>query len=221
MIEFGRNPGVDDSVWFSTDQIRIGINMATGQNQFAVCVQGVITVTNSPVSYEKALREMEVHTYDPSDYDNGITRDAVGDDTRATIMPGNMTGRAWGAYCDSVVEHGADGLAIGQETNVVNYGSDQPLLDQVNSKYSHLITASGEQPATAALYATGNAGYHHGFAMRTDQFTPHLNDSFLVLYKAGTNDPVFRIDSQGNLTHAFGRKVVPHIIEGIEYLTLQ
>lgn len=220
-MDFGINPHVDDAAWSNTDCIRQGVNMAAGHNEFAECQHAVIPITNSSISYEKSLRETEVWTHDPSDYALGITRDACGDDSRTTIKAGNLTGRAWGGYSDVVVEPGADGLATGRETAVINDGSDQPLLDTPTSKYGHLVAAKGSQPLTAAFYAIASGKYHLGFPMRTDAFTNHPDDAYLVLYQEGSNTPLFRVHPKtGAVTHIAGRPVLIRRINGFDCLTL-
>lgn len=223
-MDFGTNPHVDDSVWSLTEHIRQGIYMAGPGNQFSECLHGIVPQTNSAVSYEKALRETEVWTHDPSDYTPGAEkcRDAVGDDTRATIKAGNFTGRAWGSYSDVVIESGADGMAVGQETSIENHGADQPLLDQIDSKYGHLVAPKGPQPMTAILYGIASGKAHLGFVMRTDAFTEHPDDAYLVLYREGSNAPLFRVHVKtGDITHIGGRLVQIRQIGGHDCVTLE
>lgn len=216
-MDFGTNPRVDDAVWNSTEHIRVGIEMALGGNQFAVCVQGICRPTNSPISYEKALIQGEVFQDDPSDYIRHIDRDAVFDDGRVTIRC--WDGRGFALYRDFVIEPGARGMAVAGEFSGFNDGSSEPLLDQTDSTYNLLLTAKGKFPHTAAIYPTGTAGYHHGFAMRIDQL-PLPTARFLALYRPGTNEPAFAVDRNGNLTHANGRKVIVRKIGGFDVLTL-
>ena len=207
-MDFGSNPHVDDAAWEQAKLIRQGFYMADDGNEFCEVVHASILPTHSKRSYEKSLRLTEVSQHDPSDYTFGeeICRDACGDDSRCTVKAGNMTGRGWGGYSDVVIEAGADGLAIGRETCVENHGADQTLLDQYNSKYAHLIVARGTKPLTAAIYAVNgdrDAGFHIGFGARANSF-PSTDDSFLVLYAAHSNTPIFRVNAAGELTHAFG-----------------
>ncbi len=196
--------------------------MAAGGNEVTERQHSVIPVTNSIVSYEKSLREPEVWTSDPSDYASGITRDACGDDSRTRIKAGNMTGRGWGGYSDVVVESGSDGLAIGRETSVINNGSDQKLLDQTTSKYGHLISPQGSKPLTAAIYTIASGKVHLGFPMRTDAFTTDPDDAYLVLYREGSNIPLFRVHGKtGNLTHVNGCRVKITNIFGHDCMTLE
>ena len=215
-MDFGTNPHVDDSVWNSTEHIRVGIESAHGSNRFAVCIQGRFNPSNSPASYEKALVEGEAFMDDPSDYARGIERDGVFDDGRVTIRC--WDGRGWGLYRDFVIDPGARGLGIAGEFCGFNNGSDEPLLDQTDSTYALLPTSKGTYPLTAAVYPTGTARYHHGLVMRQDQVT--ANGRFLALYKVGSNQPAFAVDSQGNLTHCNGRAVVVRKINGYDCLTL-
>lgn len=215
--DYGTNPHVDDSVWNSTAHIRIGIEMALGGNQFAVCLQGINHPSHSPASYERAIIQGEVFQDDPSSYTAGIYRDIVFDDGRVTIRC--WDGRGWGLYRDFVILPGARGMGVAGEFCGFNDGSSEPLLDQPDSTYALLPTAKGGFPLTAAVYPTGTAGYHHGFAMRTDQL-PASGARFLALYKVGTNDPAFAVDKDGNLTHANGRPVIVRKINGFNCLTL-
>lgn len=221
-MDLGTNPHVDDAAWNQTALLRQGVNMASGDNEFAECQHAIIPQTNSLTSYEKSLRETEVWTHDPSDYPNGILRDACGDDSRTTIKAGNLTGRGWGGYSDVVIEPGADGLAIGRETSITNDGSDQKLLDQPTSKYGHLISPKGNQPITAAVYPIASGKCHLGFVMRTDAFTDHPDDAYLVLYQEGSNTPLFRVHPKtGMVSHIAGRHVILRQINGFDCLTLE
>lgn len=215
--DYGQNPNVDDSVWNATEHLRIGIEMALGLNQFAVCLQGINHPSNSSSSYERALLQGEVFQDDPSDYTRNIHRDIVFDDGRVTIRC--WDGRGFALYRDFVIEPGARGMAVAGEFSGWNYGSSEPLLDQPDSTYNVLITSKGQFPDTAAIYPTGTAGYHHGFAMRCDQL-PSPGARFLALYKANSNDPAFAVDKDGNLTHCNGRAVIVRKINGFDCLTL-
>ncbi len=216
MSDWGINPHVDDSVWQNTQNIRQGIRLAIGDNEFSECIQGVVAVTNSGASYEKSLHISQIVTHDPSDYSQGITRDACADDCRGSIAPFNLTGRVWGAYSDAVVQPLSDGLAIGKETGIENHGSDQPLVDQATSKYGHLITSKGAKPATAGIYLTAGK-YHHGMVMRNDSLTD--GGALITLFKAGTNTPLFQVNAQGELIIK-GKRVVVETINGKDYLVL-
>ena len=162
-----------------------------------------------------ALIEGEVLQDDPSDYTNGITRDACFDDGRATIRV--KDGRAWGLYRDFVAD--AAGLGIAGEFSAFNNGANQPLLDQTDSTYNILITSKGEYSTTAAIYLCATSGYHHGLVARQDAFP--YGGTFLALYKAETNVPAFAVDRYGNLTHANGRRVIVRRISGYDCLTLE
>jgi hypothetical protein len=213
-MDFGQHCSVDDNVWNNTKLLRLGIEMAHG-NEFAACFQGINRPSHSLQSYESSLIEGEVLQDDPSDYGQGITRDACFDDGRATIRV--KDGRAWGLYRDFVAEAG--GLGIAGEFSGFNNGSNQPLLDQTDSTYNILITTKGEYPITAAIYLHAASGFHHGLVARQDAFPS--GGTFLALYKAGTNSPAFAVDRYGNLTHANGRRVVVRRISGYDCLTLE
>jgi hypothetical protein len=213
-MDFGQHCSVDDNVWNNTKLLRLGIEMAHG-NEFAACFQGINRPSHSLQSYESSLIEGEVLQDDPSDYAQGITRDACFDDGRATIRV--KDGRAWGLYRDFVAEAG--GLGIAGEFSGFNNGSNQPLLDQTDSTYNILITTKGEYPITAAIYLHAASGFHHGLVAREDAFPS--GGTFLALYKAGTNSPAFAVDRYGNLTHANGRRVVVRRISGYDCLTLE
>ena len=146
-MDIGQHCSVDDNVWNNTKLLRLGIEMAHG-NEFAACFQGISKPSNSLQSYESSLIEGEVLQDDPSDYASGITRDVCFDDGRATIRVKN--GRAWGLYRDFVAE--AEGLGIAGEFSGFNNGSNQPLLDRTDSTYNVLITSKGDRPITAAIY---------------------------------------------------------------------
>jgi hypothetical protein len=215
-MDFGTNVHVDDSVWNNTRHLRMGIEMAHG-NEFAICAQGINRPSNSQVSYESALIEGEVFQDDPSDYANSRTRDVCYDDGRVTIRC--QDGRGWGLYRDFVIETGARGVGIAGEFSGTNNGTSQPLPDQTDSTYGILFSSVGQFPITAAIYMTANGGYHHGFVARQDAF-PSANGRFLALYKTNTNTPAFAVDRNGNLTHANGRPVVVRNINGFDCLTL-
>ena len=222
MLLENQNPHVDDSAWNCTREIRVGSVLGSGGNEFVEIVQSIIPGTHSQQSYEKSIRVTEVVHHDPSEY-TGVNslrtaeRDACGDDSRCTIAQGNLFGRAWGGYSDVVVEHGADGLAIGRETSLINDGADQPALDQVNSKYGHLISPKGSKPITAMIYGTASGKCHLGFPMRTDAFTDDPNDSYLVLYQEGSNSPLFRVHAKtGMVTHMGGREVGTQRVRAVD-----
>src|SRR5262245_7560596 len=213
-MDFGQHCSVDDNVWNNTKLLRLGIEMAHG-NEFAACFQGINRASNSLQSYESSLIEGEVLQDDPSDYAQGIMRDACFDDGRATIRV--KDGRAWGLYRDFVADAG--GLGIAGEFSGFNNGSNQPLLDQTVSTYNILITTKGKYPITAAIYLHAASGFHHGLVARQDAFPS--GGAFLALYKAETNSPAFAVDRYGNLTHANGRRVVVRRISGYDCLTLE
>lgn len=215
--DLGVRVPVDDNVWHNTKLLRVGIEMAVG-NQFAVCYQGINRESDHPVSYESALIEGEIFQEDPSDYNKGITRDAVYDDGRVTLRVPDS--RGWGLYRDFVVEPGASGLGIAGEFSGGIFGDKtQPKLDHKDSTYNILITNQGKQPITAAIYAHAGAKYHHILVARGDAVAP--NGHFIALYKPNTNEPAFAVDGNGNLTHANGKKVGTAIIDGHEVLVLK
>ena len=213
-MDIGQHLAVDDNVFNNTKLLRLGIEMAHG-NEFAACFQGINKPSNSLQSYESALIEGEVLQDDPSDYAAGITRDVCFDDGRATIRV--KDGRAWGLYRDFVAD--AEGLGIAGEFSGFNNGANQPFLDRTGSTYNLLITSKGASPTTAAIYLHAASGYHHGLVAREDAFPS--GGTFVALYKAGTNAPAFAVDRNGNLTHANGRRVVVRRISGFDCLTLE
>src|SRR6476646_7372582 len=77
-MDIGQHCSVDDNVWNNTKLLRLGIEMAHG-NEFAACFQGISRPSNSLQSYEYSLIEGEVLQDVPSDYANGITRDVCFD----------------------------------------------------------------------------------------------------------------------------------------------
>ena len=96
---------------------------------------------------------------------------------------------------------------VGHEIGGHNQGSDQPLLDTNTSKVLISFVAGefpGDLPMTAACYVESGASYfHHAIAMRQG-----AAKNLITLFKAGTNDVLFGIDGDGNMTYQ-GRALVP------------
>src|SRR5262249_2569545 len=155
---------VDLSVW-QTALERIGGFFRSLSNEFLEVLQVVTPDDKGAVktSYEKTAQVVEIQQFAPSDYSNlsnPITKDAAARDHRATIKAGNQTGRVWGGYDEAAAEAGGDGMAIACEVCIVNSSSDQPLLDQITSKYYHLYSKGGTAPATAVGYIIGENVTH-------------------------------------------------------------
>lgn len=215
--DFGYNPHVDDMAWSQGQTLRQGTRFVGDGNRFLE-VAHAVNGEALGAGTERGVRETCVLQLVESDALAGVTHDVVGDDSRAVIGEGVKEGRAWGGYSDVVVS--GDGLAIGRETAIFNHGTDQHLVDQPNSKYGHLVPSKGSVPATAAMWICGPGGWRMGIGARTDAFPARAGDHFLVLFREGTNDPVFRVDGGGNLTHVNGRRVLVKKIGGVDCLTL-
>jgi hypothetical protein len=124
-----------------------------------------IGVSGATSSYEKNGIYVRVNTGDPST--GGLNLDAVGIETQAQIVTGNMYGRAWGLDTIVNVEAGADGYAVGYEIAIENYGVNQPLIDQTNSKLGLTLFASGTVNSTAALNVnTAGAKWQDGIFIK-------------------------------------------------------
>lgn len=168
------------------DANAVGTATAGSANQSVLNVQSYIASTSSAANYEKAGILVEVATADPSNTSTPITRDAVGIDTHATILAGNMTGRAWGINPQVTIASGADGLATGVEIDINNAATaDQASMDQNTSKYGLTVINIGSQNATAALYVahtTGAGVWHKGLYSAPSHLGSGSTDSFVELF---------------------------------------
>jgi hypothetical protein len=203
----GENTNVDLSVWQAALQ-RVGAFFKSLSNEFLVSLQAVIpddkdTVT---VSYEKTAEVVQIEQHAPSDYAKTITKDAAARDHRATIKAGNSSGRVWAGYDEAAVEAGGDGLAISCEVNMSNSGADQPLLDQINSKYYHLFTKGGTAPATAVGFIEGEKAAHFGWGARQNAFAVPADLIFFLL-RRDSNDIEWAVRADGTMLYK-GRQVI-------------
>lgn len=216
----------DLAAWVSS-AIRIGGYMFGAAYEGLIALQVRILPSNSPASYEKNVSLTQCVTTDPSDYQRGILRDACAHDFRATVGDESapiQTGRAWATYHEAKVAPGSDGLAIGAEIGLANFGSDQPLLDTTTSKYNSLYVAGEHpncKPSTAAIHFTGgNAAlesyFHHALSARMSAFfnriTGHGSGKFIALYKPYSNEIDFEINGATGKMTLHGRVVKPEVV---------
>lgn len=165
-------------------------------NEFGHWLTATAAVTNSLASYEKIGVFSDVYSADPSQYGPDILRDAVGVDTRGTILAGNMLGRVWGINVETRIQIGADGFSTGMEILVGNSGSDQAALDTTTSKYGINLIAGGVQDATSGIYLIGDGGkFHQGLVAKANS---------IVNYFLRFLPNLFSVDVNGNLVAGGG-----------------
>lgn len=193
---FGANPHIDDSIWNASDTLDVGAMMTSSSNEFVMGIQSFVPFNSAAQwDYEKAGLIIDVATADQS-YPG--SKDLVAIDGRSAIWGGNTRGRVWGGCFVGHARTGGDGLLVGVECGVANNGSNQPLVDQVDSKYG-ILAVAGEFGApgagTAGLYLTGAARWHHGVISSAGA----LIDDFLRLNRGTSGDFSFRVEPTGEV----------------------
>ena len=201
---------IDNFSWGQSSQRMIrrtvsqGTGSAHGANENTLCVNLLVwDVTDSLISYERVAIIGMAASYDKSDYsggteyDTGKLRDICGADLRGYILNNgaldqNLTGRAWGAYCEArTYDENSDGLLVGLEVGLVNMATvDQPLVGTVTSKYGIHVVAGGSgsgatQNGTAAIYINNSpAGviWHKGIYASPSSMGDDAGDTFIELY---------------------------------------
>lgn len=194
---------------FAASSPTIGISQigsANDTSQAAVFVeQAISTITSSPTPYEKMGILTQCETVDPSTL--SINRDCVGIDARGTAFTTKLA-HVWGLYAQAGGDQstGGDGVMVGAEIGVMNYGADEPLIDQTDSKYG-ITLVGGEQspggnPSTAAISITNaNSLYWHtGLIGRANAVGGAAGDAFIQLLDAGDFNGVFRVANTGITT---------------------
>jgi len=193
---------VDSGAW-NAATVRIGHNMNStagttigDSNEGVLNVHGNITGNESQADYEKKGIFARVHTADNSVYTPGSSRirDAVGIRGHGEIVTVS-SGRAWGGTFVARAHGTADGLLVSLETELDSSGSDQPDVDQTDSKYGvHVVTITGDGTAGIYINRSGTAQWHKGINISTVAIDRANSSDALIRY--GTD---FVINSSGHL----------------------
>lgn len=202
----------DGDSWLRTLSIRIGIAMSSLVNEFIATIQFVLAPTQATASYEKCGLIVQGVNRDSSDYTKNpaITKDGVAVSGSCRIES-TKTGRAWGLYGEATAADGADGMLVGLELGLNNFGSDQPNLDTPTSKIVLSLVAGegGTKPITAFMEMdAGSAAAHSGLIANRTAFVDQDN---AVAYAVRDSDGHF----SAGLTAAgkiFGAKFAPPYI---------
>jgi len=175
-------------------------------NQFGQSVIYDLVATNSLANSESGPGLDIANCHDPSDYSNPnsfITRDCVGRQTiaRGQTPPGTL-GRFWGASSSAYIFPGSDGLGVGNEIDMQNWGSAQPEVYTTTSKYGAYVVATGNADISGGfglIQGPGTARFARGFWGDTWS----LDGPFIELRDASRTQ-VFRVTAQGKVCQSAG-----------------
>lgn len=170
---------------YMTEAGDVGLGSA---NQNTMFVSAYAAPTNSAAPYQKNAGFFRIVSADPSD-GSTIYRDAVAMEAQADAVAGNMFARLFGAHSRVAFVTGSDGYTPGVESEVYNDGEDQPLVDQINSKFAfHAVASHGL--LTGGLKFTGvNGGtFQHGIYADPEALVANfllLRDRFAIKQNGG------------------------------------
>ena len=185
-------------------------------NEFGLTVQVKADLLTPPtsVNYEKAALLAIARTADPSTYQGtqcDKCRDVLGADVRGQIVGNNLTGRAWGLFSGAFIDPGSDGFLVGAEIVIENNASnDQPLVDQITSKYGIKVISSRNE-GTVAIFLEGGEGraiWHKGIYANPSHLGSGASDSFLEL------SGKFLVDPNGKV--GIGTTSTPNILTVVQ-----
>lgn len=170
---FGVPAADSGGIWNSALASRTGVTMSSTTNEFGTIAECMMQKTSGIVPYEKDCSVDWAVTVDPSTLP--VTKDAVGRDTRCYIDGGIQTGRCWAFYGEAGVQPGSDGMPVGFELGMSNFGSDQPNINTATSKTLFSLIA-GEHPGNKNITGflrmkAGNAQSHLGIIGESSAFT--------------------------------------------------
>ncbi len=153
----GQIDAVTDGQALGSSGLTLARLLSASGNEHGLHVTARLGATSGSTGYEKAGVYVRLLTHDPSNYTNGVLRDAVAFEGQVGISPGNMRGRVWGINTGAGPDAGADGYAVGGEFGVQSLsGSPAGGFGTPTSKIGVHVVAYGNSSSTAAVVLSGN-----------------------------------------------------------------